>query len=188
MKQAYRLIALAFVMGVVILGVNPNEHVFASSATPHGNDAILLSCMDYRLIADVANYMQNQRHMKGDYDYVILAGASLGVNNSTFPDPKFPDWGPTFWQHLETAITLHHIHKVMILDHRNCGAYKVILGKKGDFPENPTPEQLKEETRVHKEQLDALAKAVHQKHPELQVETLLMNLDGTVEVISAAKH
>ena len=40
-----------------------------------GTDALLLSCMDYRLTDEIADYMQNHLHMKKKYDYVILAGA-----------------------------------------------------------------------------------------------------------------
>jgi len=143
-------------------------------------DALLLSCMDYRLIGDVADYMQNELHLKKNYDYVILAGASLGVNNR-----RYRNWGRTFWQHLDTAIDLHNIHQVIIIDHRNCRTYKLLLLR--NFPEHPTEEQRKEETVVHKRQLDRLATAVQRRHPYLDVKTLLMNLDGSVEEIGMIK-
>ena len=143
-----------------------------------GTDALLLSCMDYRLTEDIYEFMHHDLGMHAKYDYVILAGASLGVNNT-----KFPSWGKTFWEHLDTAIALHSIHKVLVVDHRNCGAYKVILGK--DFPAEATAVQLAEETLAHKEQLDTLAKAIHTKYPDLTVETFLMSLDGKVDHIGS---
>jgi len=184
MKRICLVIALAFVTGGIALSpvANRSEPVLASpvdavSTAPlaGGTDALLLSCMDYRLTDEIPDYMQNHLHMKRKYDYVILA-ASLGVTNT-----KFPNWGKTFWEHLDTAIALHSIHEVIIMDHRNCGAYKVILGK--DFPADANEAQHKEETAVHKEQLDALAKAIHEKYPNLEVSTLLMSLDGGVEEI-----
>ena len=194
MKKLYPAIALAFLAAVITstLFVNRPARVLASPAAsfyaepPMAGeaDALLLSCMDYRLIGDVAEYMQHELHLKKKYDYVILAGASLGVNNRTYRN-----WGRTFWQHLDTAIALHSIHQVIVIDHRNCGAYKLLLGK--DFPEHPSEKQRKEETVVHKRQLDRLATAVHRRHPDLEVKTLLMNLDGSVEEIGeikGAKH
>jgi carbonic anhydrase len=142
-------------------------------------DALLLTCMDYRLIGNVTDYMQHHS-MKEKYDQVILAGASLGVNNTTYPN-----WGETFWQHLSTAIALHSIHEVIIMDHRNCGAYKLLL--KQDFPADANADQLKEEKAVHKEQLDNLARAIHEKYANLDVETLLMSLDGSVEGLGYLK-
>src|SRR5947208_1428106 len=119
MKKIYVAIALGFLLGVIALTlvVNHTEPAFAAPATPATSvplvvsgeaDALLLTCMDHRLIDDVADYMQSptKRNMKEDYDYVVLAGASLGVNNTTYPA-----WGSTFWDHLATAIKLHQIKK-----------------------------------------------------------------------------
>ena len=190
MKRTYAAIALAFLSGVITLTLlvdrpapvlaSPAATFYAEPPMAGEADALLLSCMDYRLIGDVADYMQNELHLKKNYDYVILAGASLGVNNRTYRN-----WGRTFWQHLATAIDLHNIHQVIIIDHRNCGAYKLLLGK--DFPADSNDAQLKEETAVHKQQLDMLAKAIHEKHPNLEVATLLMSLDGGVEEIGEIK-
>jgi hypothetical protein len=85
--------------------------------------------------------------------------------------------GATFWEHLDITITLHHIPKVIALDHRDCGAYKVIVG----------PEHLKDaatETAAHAQQLRGLKQQIHKRHPKLEVETLLMGLDGKVEAIA----
>lgn len=192
MKRTCTAIALALLAGVITITsfANRPAQVLASPDTPVQNkpakggegdtDALLLSCMDYRLVHDTAEYMQNERHLLNRYDYVILAGASLGVNNRTYRN-----WGRTFWQHLDTAIALHHIHEVIVMDHRNCGAYKLLLGR--DFPADPTEEQRREETKVHKQQLDRLARAIHRRRPDLDVTSLLMNLDGTVEEIGKIK-
>jgi len=137
----------------------------------YGTEALLLSCMDYRLTYQTENYMSG-RGLRDKYDHVILAGASLGALTE-----KFPAWNKTFWEHLDIAIQLHKIHRVILIDHRDCGAYKVILGK--DFAAEPA-----KETEVHAEQLRELRKRIGEKYPKLEVELLLMNLDGKVETIS----
>lgn len=133
-------------------------------------DALLLSCMDYRLIDDIVRYMDG-RKLTNDYDHVILAGASLGA----LTDQR-KDWNQTFWDHVDVAKQLHHIKRVIVMDHRDCGAYKVFLNQ--DLAGDPA-----RETAVHAEQLRMLAKMVKEKHPELEVELLLMALDGSVEAI-----
>jgi carbonic anhydrase len=90
---------------------------------------------------------------------------------------KYPAWGKTFWEHLEVAIQLHKIHKVFLMDHRDCGAYKVILVE--DLTKDPAKEKA-----VHASQLTQLAKLIKDKYPKLEVELLLMSLDGKVEVIT----
>jgi len=134
-------------------------------------DALVLSCIDYRLTGKTADYLAAQG-LAGKYDHTILAGAALGAVTD-----KYPDWGHTFRQHLGIAIDLHHIQEVIILDHRDCGAYKVILGK--DYAADPAAE-----TRIHTTMLHRLRHDIHRHHPKLGVRLGLMALDGTVEVIA----
>jgi carbonic anhydrase len=131
-------------------------------------DALLLSCIDYRLIDYTLHYMVG-RGLRDKYDQVILAGASLGAITD-----KFPEWNKTFWDHLGLAIKLHGIHRVIVLDHRKCGAYDLILGE-------ACCKNRDDETKAHRTQLKSLYKAIKKKYPELEVELLLMDLDGTVE-------
>lgn len=134
-------------------------------------EALLLSCMDYRLTHHTEQYMSG-RGLREQYDHIVLAGAALGAITN-----KYPAWNKTFWEHLDIAIQLHSIHKVIVLDHRDCGAYKVILGE--DFARNPAKER-----DVHAVQLKQLASLIKERHPKLETELLLMSLDGKVEKIT----
>lgn len=133
-------------------------------------EVLLLSCMDYRLVESTGEFMHG-KGLSHKYDHIVLAGASLGAVTN-----KFLCWNSTFWEHLDVAISLHHIKKVMVLDHRDCGAYKVVLGE--DFGKMP-----EKETRVHAETLMGLRREVLKKYPTLEMETYLMALDGSVEQI-----
>jgi carbonic anhydrase len=138
----------------------------AASAT----DALLLTCMDFRLMDDIERYMA-ERGLRDRYDHIVLAGASLGAITD-----KYPAWNKTFWEHLDIAIQLHNIHRVIVMDHRDCGAYKVILG-----PEHAKDPALEKST--HAESLRKLRAMIHEKHAKLEIETLLMSLDGKVDVV-----
>jgi len=133
-------------------------------------EVLLLSCMDYRLLDETTLYMTG-RGLRRKYDHVVLAGASLGAVTE-----RYPEWNKTFWDHLALAIDLHGIHGVMVLDHRDCGAYKLILGE--NFSKDP-----KRETEVHAVQLKRLKGAIEERHAGLGVELLLMSLSGKVEHI-----
>ena len=128
----------------------------------------LLNCIDYRLTAATTRYME-QRGLTGNYDQLILAGASIGVATD-----RQPDWAATFWQTLDLARRLHGVSHLILLDHRDCGAYTLVLGE--DFAKNPAAE-----TRIHAEMTGKVAAMVRQRHPEISTEALLMALDGTVE-------
>ena len=152
--------------GAMLLSATPLRHAAAAGDV----EALLLSCMDYRLVDDTARYMDG-RGMTNNYDHVILAGAGLGALTE-----KEPAWGQTFWKHVEVAKALHGIKKVMVMDHRDCGAYKVFLGQ--DLKDDRT-----KETAVHGEVLGKLGAMIREKHPDLGVELLIMALDGTVEKV-----
>jgi carbonic anhydrase len=154
--------------GATLLAFAPPAGMSQAAAK---TDALLLSCMDFRLIDETERYMSG-RGLRNKYDHVILAGAALGALTD-----KYPAWNKTFWEHLDVAIQLHQIHKVIAIDHRDCGAYKVILGE--DFSKDRA-----RETAIHADKLKELGKQINAKYPKLEVELLLMALDGKVEKIT----
>jgi carbonic anhydrase len=134
-------------------------------------DALAFSCIDFRLVDAAVKFFDGDIHPK-DYDLLALAGASLGAVS-----PKFPSSNDAFWNHVDIAKSLHHIKKVVVLDHRDCGAYKVAFGKAFAAEHNA-------ETVQHKSMMLQLKTALAQKHPELASEFYLMALDGTAEKIA----
>ena len=152
--------------GAVLLSTLPSMRARAAGHV----DVLMLSCMDYRLMDELAAYMDS-RGLKDGYDHLILAGASLGA----LVDKK-PDWGRAFWQHLDVAISLHKIKKVMVVDHKDCGAYRVFLGEAAVA----TPAL---ELAAHTRYLRRLKAQIAAKHPKLEVELGLMSLDGSVQTI-----
>lgn len=134
---------------------------------------LLLSCMDYRLMDEIERYML-RRGLYHNYDHIVLAGASLGAITD-----KYPAWSRTFWDHLDLAVNLHEIHTVMVMDHRDCGAYRILLG--ADYSKDTN-----RETAEHTARLTQLKDMINKKYPKIEVETLLMGLNGEVEAIPTA--
>jgi carbonic anhydrase len=134
-------------------------------------EALVLTCMDYRLVDDDVKFF-DAKHFTGEYDQISLAGASLaGVSD------KFPSSNAAVWDHVGIAKTLHHINKVIVVDHRDCGAYKVAFGDK-------FAAERAAETAQHKEVMAAFKAMLAKKHPDLGVEFYLMALDGSAEAIA----
>lgn len=141
-------------------------------------EALMLSCMDYRLTHSTERYMAG-RGLQNKYYHVILAGAALGA---VAPTPTEPAWKTTFWTHLATAIDLttrggRPLRRVLVIDHRRCGAYDIILGEDCCKPRA-------KETETHAGQLRELRKQIVAKYDTMQVELLLMDLNGKVETIT----
>src|SRR5438046_1288623 len=85
-------------------------------------EAMLLSCIDPRMVAPVYKYM-DQRGMTGQYSQFVIAGAAIAV-----VAPKFEAWRPAFWDNLAASIQLHRIKRLIAIDHRDCGAAQIAYG------------------------------------------------------------
>jgi hypothetical protein len=102
----------------------------------------------------------------------VIAGAAIGV----VAEP-FKDWRKAFWDNLATSIEIHHIRRVIAIDHRDCGAAKIAYG--ADKVANP-----KLETETHRAALGEFRKQVAARHPQMKVETGLMAVGGRIEMFA----
>src|SRR5262249_15851386 len=79
----------------------------------HKADLLLLTCMDFRFFVKIADLMRGIK-----YDHVVLAGAALGA-----VVPRKEHWHKTFFDHVELAVKLHEVPAILVMEHRDCGAY-----------------------------------------------------------------
>jgi len=109
-----------------------SQHIIPKIGKAANVPLLLLQCMDSRYPHRTIQTMDSMG-LRGKYDQLILAGASLGVVHSE-------QWRNTFLDHLGFAITEHGVKEVLILDHRDCGAYKKLLVPPV-FADNPKDEK-----------------------------------------------
>lgn len=114
--------------------------------------AIVVTCIDFRL-QEAINKWIAENFQAGTFDRVALAG---GVKNLD-----------TILSQIDIALRLHHIKKVMLINHQDCGAYG----------QASTPQK-------HAADLQVAKKKVNELYPNLEVETYYLHLDGSFELIS----
>jgi carbonic anhydrase len=157
-----RFLLLAGSTGLLAAGRPPVE------AAEGDYEAMLLSCIDPRMVTPVYKYM-DQLGLAGRYSQFVIAGAAIAV-----VAPKFKAWRPAFWDNLATTVQLHHIKRLIAIDHRDCGAAQIAYGAASIA----TPEV---ETETHRKALGEFRTAVAKRHSGLVVETGLMALDGSFQ-------
>ena len=128
---------------------------------------MVLSCIDPRFQPIVFNYLKKKK-LSGKYSSFTIAGSAVGVTAN-----KFKKWHKVFWDNLETSVKLHNIKKLIVINHRDCGAVKIINGKKEFSNIN--------ETKVHKSSFKKIKKIFRKKYPKLSIELKLISLNGRVE-------
>jgi hypothetical protein len=160
-------------LGAAFLPLNMWGQERPAACEGHGPyDAMVLSCIDPRIIDQVNYYMDVVSKSRCRYSQFTIAGAAVGV-----VAPKFKAWHDTFWQNLASSIALHKIKKIIAIDHRDCGAAKIAYGDKSVA--DPATE-----TATHKRVLSIFRKQVNHSHPDLEVVTGLMALDGNIELFA----
>jgi len=137
--------------------------------TAHKAKAIVITCIDFRLRDDAVLFL-NSINLNNNYDEFILAGASLGYNQTLFSA-----WVETLDKHIELAEQLHEITEVIVIDHMNCGAYKIFY--------NLASIDRADEIAKHKDNFIVFTQTINRKYPNLKVSTYLMDLDGTLMVL-----
>ena len=129
--------------------------------------AMVLSCIDPRFQPIVYNYLKKKK-LTGKYSSFIIAGSAIGVTAN-----KFKRWHKVFWDNFETSVKLHNIKKLIVINHRDCGAAKIINRKK-DFTNL-------NETNVHKNSFQKIKKIFRKKYPKLSIELKIISLNSNIE-------
>ncbi len=117
----------------------------------HSCEAVIVSCIDFRF-QEYINQWTLENFQPKTYDRVALAG---GVK----------DFEAVLKQ-LEVSHRLHHTHKAILINHKDCGAY----GEKG------TAEK-------HAQNLNAIKEKIRTQFPDMEVNLYYLHLDGTFEKI-----
>jgi carbonic anhydrase len=134
-------------------------------------EALVLSCIDPRVQEPVHKYLDG-RGLTGRYCHFVISGAAIAVVS-----PVFFSWHKVFWDNLAIAVRSNQIKKVIALDHRDCGAAKTAYSEAA----LATPAA---ETKTHQRVLAQFRKQVGERQPKLAIETGLMGLDGSIEMVS----
>ena len=125
-------------------------------------EAMVLSCMDPRFQPKVYKYLKGKK-LTGKYSSFTIAGAAIGVTHK-----KFKKWHSTFIDNLSTSIKLHKINKLIVINHKDCGAAKIVNGKKKftSIIEN----------KIHKDSFKVIKKTLNKKFPNLKIYFKILSL------------
>ena len=129
--------------------------------------AMVLSCIDPRFQPIIYNYLKKKK-LIGKYSSFTIAGSAIGVTAN-----KFKRWHKVFWDNLSISVKLHNIKKLIVINHRDCGAAKIINGKKEFSDIN--------ETKVHRNSFQKIKKTFKKKYPKLSIELKIISLNSKVE-------
>ena len=129
-------------------------------------EAMVLSCMDPRFQKPVHKHLKDKK-LTGKFSAFTIAGGSIGVTNN-----KFKKWHSTFWENLETSINLHKINKLIVINHKDCGAAKIANNNK-NFNSSI-------ENSIHKKSFSKLKKTLKKKFPNIKVTFKILSIKNAL--------
>lgn len=130
-------------------------------------DTFLISCIDPRFTDDTT-FRFAALGRTDRYSEMRIAGAALAL-----VDDNRPSWQAAVWENLAASLQLHGIRNVTLLNHADCGAMDLWVGRR--LRDDPA-----EELRLHTEVLNRAADAIRARHPDLLIEIKFMEKDGSV--------
>ena len=128
---------------------------------------MVLSCIDPRFQPIIYNYLKKKK-FSGKYSSFTIAGSAIGVTEN-----KFKKWHKTFWDNFEISVKLHNIKKLFVINHRDCGAAKIVNGNKMFDKSN--------EKKIHKASFVEIKKKFKKKYPKLKIQLKLISLNKKIE-------
>ncbi len=125
--------------------------------------ALLINCMDPRLDGENEIKIATAAGLKScEYEMLNYPGPSLWMT-----EPHEPEHSKEFWWTLEhVSLPVHNISTIVVVGHSNCGGFAL----KG------APKEKAQEKEVIIASLKQAALAIKQKHPELEVLLLFVEI------------
>ena len=122
--------------------------------------ALVLSCIDPRYISLTTELLNDEKDLKKDYDLFVLAGSELGYLTK-------PEWEQVAHDHIDLAIKLHGIKKIICVSHEDCGFYKDYYSKRTDT-----------NLFLHQENQLKLRDHLKKEYPELSYDSYILTAEG----------
>jgi hypothetical protein len=137
--------------------------------------ALVLSCIDFEIL-EAERYFLSLQSLTNKYDFTALAGSSLALSGL----PHQAD-AQAFWDQLDLSYRVHHVRKVIILDHQNCSAY-------ADKIDPNLSQDPQKECEVHAEYLSRAYWAIRDRYPDLNIELYFVSLNSEVKPITPTER
>jgi len=127
----------------------------------HSCEAVVLSCIDFRFWKETMEFVETELGITS-YDFPSLPGGAKPINECASDDDLA-------MKCIGVPCDLHHVKKIVIVNHEDCGAY----GGSKKF------QSAEEELDFHTEELKRAKEKLAEKYPDLDIITVFARLaDG----------
>jgi carbonic anhydrase len=90
----------------------------------HSCEAVVLTCIDFRFWRETVEFVEKKLGIN-NFDFPSLPGAAKAINESISDDN-------IAMKCISVPVDLHHVEKIVIVNHSDCGAYGGAVKFNGD--------------------------------------------------------
>lgn len=143
------------------------KHIYIEKSTldHYSADAFMVRCVDNR-------FWKVSKHFVKDLGFKHVDPKSPAGGAKVFSSPFEESDKDHYLRELAVSVKLHHVKRVMLFTHHDCGAY----GGFGKFNNDPNVE-----FEFHSQEHKKAAAVIRKKFPELEVETYFMDNQGIIK-------
>jgi carbonic anhydrase len=123
----------------------------------HSCEAVVLSCIDFRFWKETMEFVEKELGII-DFDFPSLPGAAKAINEGS----------EVALSCIQVPCDLHHVKKIVIVNHEDCGAY----GGSSKFGNREAEQQF------HEEELKFAKEKLLEMYPDREVILVYARLDG----------
>lgn len=134
----------------------------------HTCEAVVLCCIDFRFWRETVEFVEKELGIKS-FDFPSLPGAAKAVNDA-------PDDSNIAMKCISVPCDLHHVKKIVLINHQDCGAY----GGSAKFNSDEQAEQ-----KFHEQELKKAGEKLAAKFPDKQIILAYakLNRDSEIEFV-----
>ena len=130
MKKTWKAFCIVFILFLIIpVGCAYNKssspdllldnQQIAITVSPEASrsdcDTLVITCIDYRFAVANQEFINETLGMKDNYDHISIPGSIYNLVN--------PETRELLFSKFALSVSLHLINRVVIIGHRDCGAY-----------------------------------------------------------------
>ncbi len=98
------------------------------------NDLLMVYFYKFQLVCFLLFHKEwiflKEKNLEDKYSLFSIAGGTLAVTGDSYKN-----WKQTFLDNLKITITNHKIHKIIVINHRDCRMAKEVFGDEGGSDE-----------------------------------------------------
>lgn len=133
----------------------------------HSCEAVVLTCIDFRFWKETLEFMEQELGIR-DFDFPSLPGSAKAINGGS----------DLAMQCISVPCDLHHVKKIVIVNHQDCGAY----GGSAKFNGDAEAEQ-----KFHESELRKAKDKIIDKYPDKEYVLIYAKLADEGENIEFLK-